>query len=300
MPLGIPVVYDSISGNLVETKLALDLDDKGISHLRARTRQERRSGASRYHCGLCRDPLYVSNSGGIPHFAHYIESGRHCAWRAGSPRNLDEISASRFGGKPEGKLHAGLLRTLKVLCERSTGFSEVGTPNATFFGIEGTGHRYPDLQACFLEHRLAFEFQPSRTYLTTISDREIFYRQNRVFLIWLFHDFENWKGRQTERDIVALRSRHAFELDEQAIISTIESGSLTFKAHWQLPEYNGAQLSWHWESRLVRMEELHFDDFLVETLAAQPWLCEAELLNMTHAALIIKFEKYWAERLDWG
>src|SRR5262249_6879578 len=148
--------------------------------------------STRFRCGLCRDPVYVSNSGGTSHVAHYKDSGPLCAWRAELPANLDAISATRFQGKQEGELHKRLLLTLQMLCERSRGFSDVGIPNATLFGLNGTGHRFPDLVASHDGRRMVFELQISKTYLPVISDREAFYRQNGIYLFWLFHNFDLW------------------------------------------------------------------------------------------------------------
>jgi hypothetical protein len=298
--LGIPVLLDMLSGTHVEARLVLSLDDVDISLLRDRVRKERKTQSTRFRCGLCHDPVYVSNSGGSSHFAHYSDSGPLCAWRAKLPVDLDAISAIRFGGKQEGELHKRLLLTLKMLCERSRGFSDVGMPNATLFGMPGTRHRFPDLAAMHNRRRVVFELQISKTYLPVISDREAFYRQNGIYLFWLFHNFENWRERQTERDIIALRNRQAFELDSEAIRATLESGSLTLKAHWQVPRQDGASISWGWASKLVAIDDLDFDEYIKEARAANPWRDEAYLLRNMRAEVISKFEKFWFEHDEWS
>jgi hypothetical protein len=298
--LGIPVLFDTVSRTPVEAKLVLPAADVDVSLLRDRVRRERKTQSTRFRCGLCRDPVYVSNSGGTSHFAHYIDSGPLCAWRAELPSHLDAISASRFQGNQEGELHKRLLLTLQMLCERSEGFTDVGIPNATLFGMPGTGHRFPDLAAVHQGRRIVFELQISKTYLPVISDREAFYRRNGIYLFWLFHNFELWRERQTERDIVALRSRQAFELDAEAIRATLESGRLTLKAYWQVPKREGVPVSWEWASRLVAIDDLEFDDYLVEALAANPWRDEANLLRDMHAAVISKFEDFWFKRIEWS
>lgn len=300
MPLGIPVLHDTLTGRPIEAAIVLPPTDTDISLLRNQIRRERKSKSSRYGCGLCRDPVYVSNSGGTPHFAHYMDSGPSCAWRSELPSPLDAISASRFQGKQEGVLHQRLLSTLQALCSRSSGFSNVGIPNATLFGLPGTGHRFPDLAAEFQGKRIVFELQISQTYLPVISDREAFYRRNGIYLIWLFHNFEANHDRQTERDIVANRSRQAFELNDEAIRATLEGGSLTLKAYWQVPEWKDDEVRWRWQSGLVKFEELEFDAHLVEALAADPWSDEAALLRQQRDALVEKFEKFWITREEFA
>src|ERR1700722_9496564 len=100
--LGIPVLFDALSDAPVEAKLILAPADVDISLLRNRVRRERKTQSTRFRCGLCRDPVYISNSGGTSHFAHYRDSGPLCAWRTELPSSLDAISASRFHGKQEG------------------------------------------------------------------------------------------------------------------------------------------------------------------------------------------------------
>lgn len=297
--ISIPTIYDALTETHVRASLVLSLDDTDISLIRDRVRRDRRANATRYLCGLCRDPVYVSNSEGTSHFAHYSDSGPSCPWRRQSPKKLDDISADRFGGTQEGETHRRTLQTLKILCERSRGFTDVGVPNATLKGLPGTGHRFPDLAATHEGRRIVFELQISKTYLPVISDREAFYRKNGIYLIWLFHKFEALRDRQTERDIVALHGRQAFELDDDAIQATLEGGQLYLRAYWQVPEHDGTKIVWRWETRLVAIEDLTFDPYLVQTLVRQPWCDEASLLNDIHASLIAKFEEMWVGRYEW-
>jgi len=145
-----------------------------------------------------------------------------------------------------------------------------------------------------------FELQVSKTYLPVISDREAFYRENGIYLFWLFHNFESWRQRQTERDIIALRSRQGFELDAEAVRATLESGKLTLKAHWQVPQGSGTAIGWDWASGLIAIDDLDFDEYLVEALAADPWGAEANLLRETNAPVIAKFEDFWSRRWEWS
>ncbi len=299
MALGIPVLHDMTTNRAVEARIVLNVDDVGLSLLRNQIRGERRTQASRYRCGLCRDAVYISNSG-TPHFAHYKDSGPACAWRAELPKHLDLISAGRFQGRQEGELHKRLLLTLQALCTRSSGFSDAGVPNETLFGVRDTGHRFPDLQATYGGNKIVFELQISQTYLPVISDREHFYRRNGIYLFWLFHDFQKCRERQTERDIIALRSRQAFELDDAAICASLEAGKLILKAHCQIPALKNGTIAWSWNSRLVAIDELHFDSYLMEALAADPWGAEAHLRNNHFKSEIEKFERYWVERWDWA
>jgi hypothetical protein len=298
--LGIPAVFDVVSQTYVEAALVLPKLDVDVSLLRDRVRKERRNRATRFGCGLCRDPVYVSNSGGTSHFAHYKDSCPSCAWRAETPLDLDAISAARFGGRQEGELHRRLLLTLQQLCRNAEGFRDVGIPNDTLFGIEGTGHRFPDLAVVHRGRRVVFELQISKTYLPVISDRESFYRRNGIYLIWLFHDFDIWRGRQTERDIVALRGRQAFELSADAIVATLKSGRLMLRAHWQVPQLSEGALSWEWMTKLVAIDDLEFDPYLMAALAARPWDEEADLLRDVHADVIRRFEDFWRNRTDWS
>lgn len=296
--LGIPLVFDSVSKSLVDADVVLAVPDSDISRLRDQIQRERKANNTRYRCGLCRDPLYVSNSGGTSHFAHYIDSGNNCAWRSELPKSLDLISAERFVGRQEGELHQRLILTLIELCHRTDGFSKIGIPNQTLFGLPGTGHRFPDLAADYQGKRVVFELQISSTYLPVISDREYFYRRNGIYLIWLVHRFETTHSRQTERDILAVRSRQVFELDIDAIKASLETTHLHLKLHWQAISETDRKVVWKWQSRLVRFDELTFDNYLVEALAANPWEDEANLRREIYADTIGRFEKFWAGRSE--
>ena len=294
--VGIPVVLDKLtSANIVVVDL-LHSDSNDISALRNRIQQERKKSSNRYLCGFCNDPVYVSNSQGTPHFAHYASSGLKCPWRTISPQKLRDISAQRFQGRQVSELHVRLVLAIESLLLRSTTVSNVGSPDQTYFGEFSTGHRFPDLRANYCGHDLVFEVQLSSTYLPVISDREDFYRKNKEFLIWIFYDFKRTIGMQTEKDILALRSRQVFEFDDEVIKLSLDANKLLVKCHWQAPEIVDGKVHWNWNEKFISLDELKFDDYLIEARFADPWQIESQLLRNVHNSTIDKFEKYWFDR----
>jgi Family of unknown function (DUF6035) len=294
--VGIPVVLDNLTAANIAVAGLLHPDSNDISALRNRIQQERKKSSNRYVCGFCKDPVYVSNSQGTPHFAHYASSGLICPWHTISSQKLRDISAQRFQGRQVSDLHVRLVLAIENFLLRSPVVSNVGSPDQTYFGAFNTGHRYPDLRANYCGHDLVFEVQLSSTYLPVISDREDFYRKNRAFLIWVFHDFKGTIGRQTEKDILALRSRQVFELDDEAIKLSLDADKLMVKCHWQASEIVDGKANWCWKEKFISLDELKFDDYLIEARFVDPWQIESQLLRNIYSSTIDRFEKYWFDR----
>lgn len=299
MPLGIPKIFDKVVNGTFDSQHQLVQNDNEVSLLRSRIRRERRSGANRYVCDLCREPIYVTNAHGTPHFAHYSDSGPYCFWRTLKPSTLEQISATRFRGKQVGELHVRLILALEELCKRHCNCKNTSTPDETYFGKGHSGHRFPDLQTTFIENKIAFELQISSTYLPVISDREDFYRENNVYLIWLTHNFELNASRQTEKDIVAVRSRQILEVNDRTIVESFSTGEIYFLLHWQQPNLVNNELSWSWCNRQIKISDLIFDTYLFEARAVDPWQIEAELIRKDNCNTVCEFEKYWNERNTW-
>lgn len=291
----IPIVRDLLTdlNRLASDVLPTDTND--LSLLRSRIQRERKKSANRLVCGFCRDPVYVNNSGS-PHFSHYIDSGPKCPWHTLTPERLADISARRFQGRQVSELHIRLVLAIEEVLGRCSNASNIGQPDQTYFGVDSTGHRFPDLQAVYSGQQLVFELQLSSTYLPVVSDREAFYRENNAFLIWLFHKFKDASQRQTEKDITALRSRQVFEIDDETLRCSLDANDLVVRCHWQSPVIDGDKMKWCWTDQIVQFSEIQFDEYLIEARIVDPWNLEAQLLGERHKEVISKFEDYWFDR----
>jgi Family of unknown function (DUF6035) len=217
-----------------------------------------------------------------------------------SPKHLDAISASRFRGRQVSELHVRLMLSLEYICRNSDGFENTGAPDETYFNLEKTSHRFPDLQTTYLGRRVVFELQLSQTYLPVVADREVFYRHDGTILIWLSNRFELKKFRQTERDILAVRSLQIFEISEETILQSFRNKTLYLDAFYQERNFIHGDEIWEWKEQRIEFSELKFDEYLVEYRIFDPWTAEAEMLRTINMDDIKKFEKYWKSREEWN
>jgi hypothetical protein len=188
---------------------------------------------------------------------------------------------------------------LEYLCNNLPGFENTRAPDEVYFNQEGSGHKFPDLQTYYRGRKYVFELQLSQTYLPVVADRESFYRRDGTVLLWLSNQFELRKDRQTERDILAVRSLQIFEISEESILQSLKDKELYFDVHYRERNFALSPEVWEWKKRRVRFSELAFDEYLIESRAFDPWTRESELLRAINSEKVKRFDDYWKNNRIW-
>lgn len=199
------------------------------------------------------------------YFSHYRDSDE-CPIKTNSQLSKSDILRYKYNGAKESYLHKetkGLIEKFLLLNQKTKGeISFVETEIVQKGKIDVSKWRRPDLTSIFINRNLVFEVQLSTTFLSVIADREIFYKENENFILWVFKNFEieTEKQRFMQRDIFYSNNRNAFVLNDEAIQKSVINNDLMLQCHYQIPMILNDQIIYEWKNEYVFLSDLVFDE----------------------------------------
>ena len=200
--------------------------------------------------------------GKVAFFAHLHDSDDCEIKTTGVPMTKEEILAKKYGKVQESERHMRLKKfiadILSTETSRRIGFSDVEVEKRVKSNLPYLNWRRPDVTVNYNGKKLVFELQLSTTFLGVLVDRDIFYRLNSYYIIWVFNFDDNQEYVNLEnlmcKDIYYANKRNVFILDKDAQNKSIEDGKLYLKCRWL--DGNGKFT----DGVLVSIDELSFDN----------------------------------------
>ena len=223
-------------------------------------RVARRNGGTkaRYLCAICRIPLWLSrynHDEGNRWFKH-DEASTGCPWFEGSKLSPEQRRALIYRGQQEGAEHRRIKEFIASWLEKEPGVTKVDRELVTHGQILQGEWKRPDVQCAKDRKRIVFEIQLSYTFLSDVIKRDEFYREEGIFIIWVFGFFD--LQRATVRDEAFFNRRNLFVLDATAVDETAKRSRLTFSGHFQTPRFNGGTIDDEWAARPVTLDEVEY------------------------------------------
>lgn len=259
----VQLAIDTETGERIAANDLLALSEADFSAMRRLAmaqRIARRNGTTdaRYLCAICKVPLWLSrynHDEGNRWFTH-DEPSNACPWYEGNKLSPDQRRALIYRGQQEGKEHRRLKEFIASWLEREPGVTNVDRELVTHGQVLKGEWKRPDVQCVKDGKRIVFEIQLSYTFLSEVIKRDDFYRQEGIFIIWVFGFFD--LRRATVRDEAFFNRRNLFVLDATAIEETSKRGRLTFNGHFQNPVLNGDFIEDEWSTRPVTLDGVMF------------------------------------------
>ena len=231
----------------------------------------------RFLCPFCRQQIKIAgrkfDRGHVSFFAHLHDSA-DCPIKTSVNMSKEEIEARKYGLCQESKRHKKLKQMIYngLNGERSKqqGIDNVKIEKRINANIPYLNWRRPDVCATFKAQDVVFELQLSTTFLSTIVDRDIFYRLHHYFIIWVFNFEENVKyvdlSNLMMKDIYYTNKRNIFVFDREAREESEKRKELVLKCNWLTPENqwkypvtnnrDGLDVS----GKLITLSDLTFDE----------------------------------------
>jgi hypothetical protein len=267
-------VLDMDTGRETVAANVFALPEQIIFNLRRRQEEAYKEREEpKYVCYYCKQPTKIK--GGPPdgtrkgkkqlYFAHFKDSD-DCPIKTNSKLTQAEIDAMKFNGAKESGDH---IRTKNMIGEflelnerHEKGASEIIIDQILKSQKIQIARRKPDVRCKYLNRQLVFEIQLSTTYISVISDREHFYKQEGAFLIWVFKEFHQNKDEQTftEKDIYYANFENVFVLDEEAIQASAAQDDLVLHCYYNEHSRNGNVWDQEWVDVFVTLSDLTFDE----------------------------------------
>ncbi len=204
-------------------------------------------------CPYCRHPVKIrGRKDGIisMHFAHFADRSE-CPIKTEDNYTREEILRIKYNGQKEGQRHETLKKLIAEQISRDGRFTDIKVERR-FEGI-CRDWRKPDVSAIFNGKKVVFELQLNTTFLSVITERNLFYQDNQTYILWTFdHKRKNIDMRFMEKDIFYPNHHNAFFIDEHAqhnqfsLLCGYERPSIVdglIKNEWQLEEINFGDLT---------------------------------------------------------
>lgn len=227
----------------------------------------------RFLCTNCRQDVKISGRkfmrGQISFFSHLHDSD-FCEIKTTTGMSKDIINARKYGLIAESerhkKLKALICNALKSRNSQQKGIYDVFEEKRINSTIPYMNWRRPDVVASLKDKNLVFELQLSTTFISVVVQRDIFYRLNNHFIIWVFNFDENTLYVDLRnlmcKDIYYANKRNIFVFDEEAQRESVKKEELVLKCNWLDPDntWHFSPIKGNGDGILVTLDELKYDE----------------------------------------
>lgn len=196
------------------------------------------------------------------HFAH-LKDSIECPFKTESGLTKEEINRLKYNGEKESQLHIELKNKisefLKLNKKLSRKISDIRVEKI-IRAVISKEWKKPDIQFYYGKEKIALELQLSTTWLDVITKRQNFYKQNGIFILWVFNKFniEDEQRRMTDNDVIYTNNQNAFVFDEETILESLKEKELVLKCYFKNYSVLFDEITEIWEQRFVKLSDLTF------------------------------------------
>ncbi len=252
-------VKEVIGTQTGEVIKAVDFFSKDISDVfkqREKLQQAIHDKKKLWICPVCADYVKIKGKrdGDVTlHFAHPSNS-KPCPLKEKNRFTTDELLRYRYNGQKEGDRHKYLKELIANKIRSDSRFSEPLVEKR----LNGASDKWrqPDVSTEFEGMTIAFEVQLSTTFLNVIAERKFFYKENGIYLIWIFDQYHSSVDnmRFTEKDIFFPNHHNAFFIDKN------DSGSeFNLVCGYEIPVVKQGKIERKFTTKKIAFDDLTFD-----------------------------------------
>lgn len=222
-----------------------------IFHIRRELQDAIICNSPKYVCKYCGQMVKISGRnterGRASFFSHLYDSDK-CDLKTTTGLSRALINAKKYGEYGESQRHKRIkeliVNALADEASKKKGICDV-QKEKTVFGLHPLFKwRRPDVYCRYNDKEIVFELQLSTTFASVIAERELFYKMNKIFLVWVFNFAENEEHvdlrNMMMKDIYFENHRNVFVIDREAYEEGLRRKELVLKCDWL--ESNGL---WH-------------------------------------------------------
>jgi competence CoiA-like predicted nuclease len=222
-------------------------------------------GKPKYLCAVCRQPVVLlgrkTRRGQVVYFAHYKDSDDCPIKTHSGEMSADDIRRTVYFGETE--QHLELKHQIYAALQTShiTGvpFSHTKEEQRIGSKLDFRSWAVPDIYAECGELKINFEVQVNSMFLSTIIERDIYYRFHNIFIMWIFSPSAVSNETMGLKDIAWTNNGNVFVYDTIARQRTEASGELTLLCRWyEMDSQNQEKITLN-KGKYVTLSDLTFD-----------------------------------------
>lgn len=242
-------------------------------------------------CPFCRQPVKIrgKKNGEISmHFTH-VADRLDCPLKTWKNYTKDQILRMRYNGQKESPKHQELKTLIAAKLSEDPRFSKIKVEKR-FVGV-CKDWRKPDVSTIYDGKNIVFELQLTTTFLSVIAERNIFYENNKTYIIWIFDNRrQNIEDmRFTEKDIYYPNNHNAFFISENS-----KRNGFKLICGYEKPTIISGSIKNVWEIKEVDFSELTFgDNFKIYWFDYESEL--KVLQEQVKNSQLLEFENLWIQ-----
>ncbi len=288
------------TGDFLKADYFFSLSEETIFQGRRKLEESNQRKEKLLVCPYCYQPVKIRgfvNGKKTMHFAHLYDSG-DCPIKTTNKYSKQEIERMKYNGQKESEEHIKLKEFIASCLEKDERFSDLKVEKN--FNSKGLSKEWkrPDVSAKFKGLDIVFEVQLSTTFLSVIVEREVFYRDNKTFIIWFFNKFNPDVDSQkfTEKDIIYSNKNNAFLINDETIEKSEKEGKFIIKCYYQEVLIKNNAIEFKPEVKEICFDDLKFDYNNYKLFYYDPQSKYQELSYYLKQGFIKDFENFWLER----
>lgn len=259
----IEIAIDLETDRVYEASELLTMSEDEFSSLRRlamKNRVERKQGqaGARLVCALCQSPVYLSRYRSEDGNRWFVHDGAslQCPWYEGNKLSADIHRALIYRGAQEGKEHRRIKNFLTAWLQKEPNVTDINEEKVTHGQILKGEWKRPDVQCVIGDKHIVFEIQLSYTFLSEVIKRDEFYRQEGIFIIWVFSAINI--QRSVVIDELHFNHRNLFSVDASSENETELRNRLVFSAHFKKPTLMSGVPVDEWDKRFITLDDVIF------------------------------------------
>ncbi|MFY7938873.1 MAG: DUF6035 family protein [Flavobacterium sp.] len=197
------------------------------------------------------------------HFAH-LKDSEECHIKTKNQLTKEEVDRIKYNGIKESALHRNLKEKIAELLSKNInqggGVAKIEVEKVVQGKVDKEWKK-PDINLFFHEKRIAIELQLSTTWLNVITRRQHFYRENSIYIFWIFNNFdiENETRKLTFDDVIYTNNQNAYVFDMEAAEKSEIENDLVLKCYYKRFQIIGNSINESWHKSFIKLSDLNFD-----------------------------------------
>lgn len=199
----------------------------------------------------------------IFHFAH-LKDSKECHIKTNNKFTKEEVNRIKYNGEKESLLHQTLKHQIAEFLKRNEKtkgeISSVEVEKIIKDSVISEWKK-PDINAFFLNQRMAIELQLSTTWLDVITRRQHFYKNQNIYIFWVFHvfDINDDIRKLTYNDVVFTNNQNAFVFNNETYELSQKANDLVLKCYYKQYYSDDTELEERWTYSFVTLSQLTFN-----------------------------------------
>ena len=241
--LSITKVWDVRNKKEIDAKQFFSLPEGEIMSMRRDLQLAITTDNPYWVCPVCGQMVKISGkrtARGKALFFSHLHDSEDCPIKTNTGLTKRMIEARKYALVQESERHHRLKTSIANFLEetnsKNKGVSDVQIEKRVTTDLPFMNWRCPDVQAMYNGMHLVFELQLSTTFISTIVERDLFYRLNNYFIIWVFNFEENKEYMDLTnlmcKDIYYANKRNIFVFDRDAQTQSFKRKELVLKCNW--------------------------------------------------------------------